>query len=117
MHSEEPETTKKSESGSPEPFRTTNRLRELRIARGWTQAELAKKIGCSTSKVMMTEIGERGLSELFCISAARVFKVSVDYLLAQTDDPARREPSKNPTSEVDRERIEQHWRNVGLPGE
>lgn len=46
-------------SGDPPP---ENRIAELRQARGWSQEELASRIGCTKSQLSRLENGQRGLS-------------------------------------------------------
>ena len=57
------------------------RIALLRIAKGWSQAELAKKIGVSASAVGMYEQGCREPSLQLVVSIAREFSVTTDYLL------------------------------------
>lgn len=62
-----------------------DRLKELRKARGYSQQDLAKKVGMSKSSISMYEVGERAPSievlELF----GDFFNVSTDYLLGKED--------------------------------
>lgn len=57
-----------------------NRLRELRAERGWTQAELARKLEVSRQNVNAIENGkwDPGLSLAFRI--ARLFDLSVEAI-------------------------------------
>ena len=57
------------------------RIALLRIARGWSQAELARRIGVSASAVGMYEQGRREPSLQLVVSIAREFSVTTDYLL------------------------------------
>lgn len=61
----------------------------LRRARGFTQAELAEKLGYSDKSVSKWERGD-GLPDVLCLKAmADLFGVSVDYMLtAEHPDPA-----------------------------
>ena len=61
------------------------RIALLRIARGWSQAELAKKIGVSASAVGMYEQGRREPSLGLIVCLAREFGVTTDYLLMGVD--------------------------------
>jgi transcriptional regulator with XRE-family HTH domain len=92
-----------------------NRIRSLRLALGWTQKDVATLIGCSPSKINMTEIRERGLSDQFAITIAKAFKVSLDYLLCLTDDPLRPAEAEIISNEVNEEAIKKHWEQVGFP--
>lgn len=49
------------------------RLRRLRDERGWTQDELAERMGCSGSHVSAVETGRRPPTNRFAASADRVF--------------------------------------------
>lgn len=57
------------------------RIAVLRVGKGWTQAELAKKIGVSASAVGMYEHGRREPSLDLVIRLAQEFSVTTDFLL------------------------------------
>jgi len=57
------------------------RIAALRRAAGWNQAELAVKLRISPSAVGMYEQGRREPSAQTLVDLAKVFGVSVDYLL------------------------------------
>ena len=62
----------------------------MRIGKGWSQAELARRIGASPSAVGMYEQGRREPSLSLVVQLAREFGVSTDYLLTgetQQGDP------------------------------
>lgn len=66
------------------------RLAFLRIGKGWSQGELARRIGVSASAVGMYEQGRREPSLSLVVQLAREFGVSTDYLLTgetQNGDP------------------------------
>lgn len=65
------------------------RLKSLRKEKGWTQEELAKKLGVSRSAVAGWESScKDNLPEgEVLIKIATIFGVSVDYLLGRTDNP------------------------------
>ena len=68
----------------------------LRRARGFTQAELAEKLGYSDKSVSKWERGD-GLPDVLCLKAmADLFGVSLDYMLEE-DHPADGE-SPNPAA-------------------
>ena len=67
------------------------RLAFLRIGKGWSQAELARRIGVSASAVGMYEQGRREPSLSLVVQLAREFGVSTDYLL--TGETQQRDPS------------------------
>ena len=57
------------------------RIALLRASNGWSQAELARRIGVSASAVGMYEQGRREPSLDLVIRLANEFGVSTDYLL------------------------------------
>lgn len=57
------------------------RIALLRIEKGWSQAELAKRIGVSPSAVGMYEQGRREPSLALLVCLAHVLGVTTDYLL------------------------------------
>ena len=57
------------------------RIAALRRAAGWNQAELAGKLRISPSAVGMYEQGRREPSAQMLVELAKVFDVSLDYLL------------------------------------
>lgn len=57
------------------------RIALLRASNGWTQAELAKRIGVSASTVGMYEQGRREPSLDLVVRLAREFRVTTDFLL------------------------------------
>ena len=57
------------------------RLRELRTARGWTQAQLSARLGVTKSVVSAYEMAMRYPSYDILIRIAALFGVSSDYLL------------------------------------
>ena len=57
------------------------RIAILRISKGWSQAELARRVGVSTSAVGMYEQGRREPSLNLLVRLAQEFGVTTDYLL------------------------------------
>lgn len=60
---------------------TADRIKALRMARGWTQADLARRLGITRNGVNSWEQGLSMPSPAFLVELARVFSVSTDYLL------------------------------------
>ena len=58
------------------------RIASLRHSRGMSQAELAQKLQVSPSAVGMYEQGRREPSAQTLLAIARVFDVSVDYIIS-----------------------------------
>lgn len=61
------------------------RLKDLRIERGISQDELANVLGCSQSTINNYEKGKHEPDIDMLISMARFFKVSVDYLIGNSE--------------------------------
>lgn len=72
------------------PGEVSNRISELREQAHLTQKELAEKIGVSPSTMTRIEHGETGVRDETMQNLARVFDVSVDFLLGLTDSPNKK---------------------------
>lgn len=57
------------------------RIKELRQARGWTQADLARRLSITRNGVNSWEQGLSMPSPASLVDLARLFSVSTDYLL------------------------------------
>ena len=66
------------------------RIRELRKARRITQLKMALDLDMSQNTISRYESGEREIPVWAVIKLADYYRVSTDYLLGLTDDPARR---------------------------
>jgi putative transcriptional regulator len=60
--------------------RLENRLREARLAAGWTQAELAERIGVSRKTINTVENGVFVPSTVLALKLARALDMSVEGL-------------------------------------
>lgn len=60
-----------------------SRLKELRLKKNLSQAELAKKLGVSKSRIGMYELGEREPDFYTLELIADFFNVDMDYLLGK----------------------------------
>lgn len=60
---------------------TAERIKALREARGWTQAELARRMNITRNGVNSWEQGLSMPSPTCLVDLARLFSVSTDYLL------------------------------------
>lgn len=56
----------------------TNRLRILRTERGWTQAELAERVGVTRKTINTVENGVFVPSTVLALKLARAFQVTVE---------------------------------------
>lgn len=57
------------------------RIKELRAAKSMTQADMAQRIGMTTSAVSSYEVSERQPSYDVLVKIAGLFNVTTDYLL------------------------------------
>ena len=60
----------------------TNRLRELRAERGWSQAALASLLAVSRQTVNAIETGRYDPSLPLAFSIARVFKLQIEAIFS-----------------------------------
>lgn len=60
---------------------TAEKIKKLREARGWTQAELARRLSVTRNGVNSWEQGLSMPSPSCLVELAKVFSVSTDYLL------------------------------------
>ena len=56
-------------------------IKLLRNAKGWTQSDLARKLGMTRSSANAWEMGISVPSTAYLVELARLFHVSTDYLL------------------------------------
>ncbi len=75
---------------APEPDEALSPLaqnvRRLRTERGWSQGELAEKIGAHLTHVSRVETGKYTPGLEFVVQAARAFGVTVDDLVSEHPD-------------------------------
>lgn len=64
------------------------KLRNLRQSRGWSQAQLAQKIGADPNRVSRYERGVIWPTLELVVKIAEVFEVSTDYLIRSGEDLA-----------------------------
>ena len=73
-----------------------NRIKDLRAARGWTQAELGVLLSCSDVTVGRYEQEKRGLDVPTICRLCDVFGCTADYLLGRSSRP---DPALSPEEE------------------
>ncbi len=66
-----------------------NRLKDLREDHDYTQQQVAARIGITQRKYSYIETGIQQLTVDVLVPLARLYQVSVDYLLGETDEPRR----------------------------
>lgn len=64
-------------------MRIGERIRELREAKGWTQLELAQKMGINNSVLSRIEANKRSVEDVLVSGFADLFQVDADYLLGR----------------------------------
>lgn len=65
------------------------RIRDLREDHDWNQTTVARMLNMSQTGYSKYETGERDIPTTVLIQLARIYNTSIDYLLGQTDNPAR----------------------------
>ena len=60
---------------------TSEIIKTLRLARGWTQADLARRLNITRNGVNSWEQGLSMPSPAFLVELAKLFSVTTDYLL------------------------------------
>ena len=64
-----------------------NRIRELRLNRGWRQSDLAAMLNSSQQAIGNYETGVRGLDVETICRLCEIFGVTADYLLGRSIQP------------------------------
>ena len=75
------------------------RIAILRRSKGWSQAELARRIGVSTSAVGMYEQGRREPSLALLVRIAKEFGATTDFLL-MGDSPRSNLPTSSDLTSI-----------------
>ena len=64
-----------------------NRIRDLRLANGWTQGDLADRMNTAKSVVSRYETERLGLDVPIINRLCNIFGCTADYLLGRSDSP------------------------------
>lgn len=78
-----------------------NRIKQLRENVGWTQDELADHLNVQRATVSKYETGFTSLTEETLKKLAKIFSVSIDFILCETNDPL-------PVRDVDQDLHDEH---------
>jgi len=70
--------------------RFSERLKELRKTKGFKQTDMAAFLEITSRHYQAVEYGKINIPALTLVALARFFDVSVDYLVGESDNPARR---------------------------
>lgn len=73
-----------------------NKLRQLRKSRGWSQGQLGKMVGADLQRISKYERGVMWPTMELMVRLAKVFEVSVDYLIRDKENSTISK-IKNPT--------------------
>lgn len=73
-----------------------NRIRALREDHDYTQQQIAQRMGITQRKYSYLETGTQQLTAEVLIALGRIYDVSIDYLLCETDTPRRYPPPAPP---------------------
>ena len=65
-----------------------NRIRDLRISRGWRQTDLAEKMNTAKSVISRYETGQLGIDAETICQLCDIFGCTADYLLCRSSSPA-----------------------------
>lgn len=66
-----------------------NRIKDLREDHDLTQQQIAEQIGITQRKYSYIETGTQPLTDDLLIRLANYYRVSIDHLLRQTNNPTR----------------------------
>ena len=73
-----------------------NRIKDLREDHDMTQQQVADKIGITQRKYSYIETGTQPLTDEILVALSKLYNVSIDYILKQTENPNRCKKSKPP---------------------
>ena len=63
----------------------SKKIYELRMSFGWTQVQLAQRLGVDRSTISKYECGERQIPIGNIVPLAKILRVSTDFLLGNSD--------------------------------
>lgn len=66
-----------------------NRIKDLREDHDMTQQQVADKIGITQRKYSYIETGTQPLTDEILVALSKLYNVSIDYILKQTENPNR----------------------------
>ena len=71
----------------------TNRVRELRSERGWSQGELGEQLGVSRQTVNAIETGKYDPSLPLAFKIAALFDLAIEEVFEPDEKPKRKTPA------------------------
>ena len=66
-----------------------NRIKDLREDNDMTQQQVSDKIGITQRKYSYIETGTQPLTDEILVAPSKLYNVSIDYILKQTENPNR----------------------------
>jgi putative transcriptional regulator len=75
----------------------TNRVKKLRVSRGWTQEQLAKAVGVSRQSINSIERDRYVPSLLLALTFAKIFGCTTDQIFTLDGQPDGRPGTTSPT--------------------
>lgn len=82
-------------------MRLSEKIMELRKSSGWSQEELAERLGISRQSVSKWETGESMPDIDKIIRMSELWNVSTDYLLKDSSEPQTQSPQEEPQPETE----------------
>ena len=61
-----------------------NRLKEIRLSKGWSQAHLGKKLNCTDVTISRYETGQHGMDDEIINKLCDIFDCTADYLIGRS---------------------------------
>ena len=91
---------------------SSSRIKELRKQNGYTQVELAEKLGVGLSTIAMWETGKRTPSFKLLNDLSDLFDKTIDYILGYSDDDRSMKRSDEEIEQLGRWVIEEDCRKL-----
>ena len=94
---------------------TGKRIRQLRLEKGWSQAQLGKEVGLNGRSVRDCELGTSLPSSKTLKKLSILLNTSADYILGLTDKETLRLDELSPNDQLRIKAILQTFKNLNLP--
>ena len=94
---------------------TGKRIRQLRLEKGWSQAQLGKEVGLNGRSVRDWELGTSLPSSKTLKKLSILLNTSADYILGLTDKETLRLDELTPNDQLRIKAILQTFKNLNLP--
>lgn len=94
---------------------TGKRIRQLRLEKGWSQAQLGKEVGLNGRSVRDWKLGTSLPSSKTLKKLSILLNTSADYILGLTDKETLRLDELSPNDQLRIKAILQTFKNLNLP--